>query len=117
VVIGTLRTDRLAVAIRTATARDRLPPPLQTFLDRLSFHEPYCPRCSLPLEPFSREGTQAGACIGYQCRPCGTQIFWKPADVLRQIKREVRRHYPDYWRTYQDALHQGGTQGRERERQ
>ncbi len=106
VVIGTLRTTRLAVEIRAQVARDQTQPPIQTFLDRLSFCDPYCPRCSLPLDPLYADISREGVLIGYQCRPCDTQIRWKPADVLKQVKREVRRHYVDYWRTYQDAIHQ-----------
>ncbi len=105
VIIGTLRTDRLAVAIWAQVVRERTPPPLQTFLARLSFRDPYCPHCSLPLDPLVGDLPHEGTHIGYQCRPCDTQIRWPPADVRKQIAREVRRHYADYWQTYHDAIH------------
>jgi len=44
--------------------------------------------------------------MGYECRPCGTQIRWTPADVLTQMKREGRRHYARYWEQYREAIGQ-----------
>ena len=104
VVIGTLRRPRLAIAMRAAVVpTETTPPPLAMFLERMIADplSPYCPRCSLPLEPWHGE---AGEPIGYACRPCGTRIRWTPADVLKQMKREVRRHYADYWAQYREAI-------------
>jgi hypothetical protein len=67
---------------------------------------PYCPRCSLPLESWHGDAGAAGPPIGYACRPCGTRTRWTPADVLRQMQREVRRHYAHYWAQYQEAIRQ-----------
>jgi tRNA(Ile2) C34 agmatinyltransferase TiaS len=107
VVIGTLRRPRLAIAIRaTVAGAETTPPPISVFLERIVTHplSPYCPRCSLPLEPWHGEVGVAGRPIGYECRPCGTHIRWPPADVLKQIQREVRRHYAHYWEQYQEAI-------------
>ena len=109
VVIGTLRRPRLAIAIRaTAVWAETTPPPLPVFLERIVAHplSPYCPRCSLPLEPWHGEVGVAGRPIGYECRPCGTHIRWPPADVLKQMHREVRRHYAQYWERYRAAIEQ-----------
>jgi hypothetical protein len=109
VVIGTLKRPRLAIAIRaTAVWAETTPPPLPVFLERLVAHplSPYCPRCSLPLEPWHGEVGMAGRPIGYACRPCGTHIRWPPADVLKQMQREVRRYYAHYWAQYREAIRQ-----------
>jgi tRNA(Ile2) C34 agmatinyltransferase TiaS len=107
VVIGTLRRPCLAIAIRAAVVpTESTPPPLVMFLERIVTHplRPSCPRCSLPLEPWHGEAGVAGQPIGYACRPCGTRIRWTPADVLKQMKREVRRHYAYYWAQYREAI-------------
>ncbi len=44
--------------------------------------------------------------MGSECRPCGTQIRWTPADVLTQMIREVRRHYARYGEPYREAIRQ-----------
>jgi hypothetical protein len=95
VVIGTLRRPQLAIAIRARVVRtETAPPPVAVFLKRIVPHplSPYCPRCSLPLEPWQADPQVEGTPIGYECRPCGTQIRWTPTDVLNQMPREVRRH-------------------------
>jgi hypothetical protein len=107
VVIGTLRQPRLAIAMRAAVVRTEItPPPLAVFLDRMLADplSPYCPRCSLPLEVWYGDAGVAGPPLGYECRPCGTRIRWTPADVLRQMQREVRRHYAHYWAQYRAAI-------------
>jgi hypothetical protein len=109
VVIGTLRRPKLAIAMRaTVVPTEITPPPIREFLKRIMAHplRPYCPRCSLPLEPWQADHRANGTPIGYECRPCGTQIRWTPADVLKQMKREVRRHYAQYWEQYQNAIRQ-----------
>jgi hypothetical protein len=86
VVIGTLRRPKLAIAIRvTVVPTDATQPPIHRFLERVVSHplRPYCPRCSLPLEPWQADPRAEGRPIGYECRPCGTQIRWTPADVLQ----------------------------------
>jgi hypothetical protein len=103
VVIGTLRTPKLAITIRATVVRaETTPPPIAVFLQRIVAHplSPSCPRCSLPLEPWQADARAAGTVMGYECRPCGTQLRWPPADVLRQMHREVRRHYAQYWARY-----------------
>jgi tRNA(Ile2) C34 agmatinyltransferase TiaS len=95
VVIGTLRRPKLAIAMRATVVRtETAPPPIAVFLERMVAHplSPYCPRCSLPLEPWQADARAEGRPSGYACRPCGTQIRWTPADVLKQMQREVRRH-------------------------
>jgi hypothetical protein len=67
---------------------------------------PYYPRCSLPLESWYGDAGAAGQPIGYECRPCGTRTRWTPADVLKQMQREVRRHYAHYWAQYREAIRQ-----------
>jgi hypothetical protein len=107
VVIGTLRRPKLAIAMRaTVVPAETAPPPMREFLTRIMAHplRPYCPRCSLPLEPWQAEHGAEGTPIGYACRPCGTQIRWTPADVLSQMRREVRRHYAQYWARYREAI-------------
>ena len=109
VVIGTLRRPRLAIAMRAKVVRtETSPPPLAVFLERLVADSlsPYCPHCSLPLEPWYGEAEVAGQPIGYECRPCGTRIRWTPADVRKQMQREVRRHYAHYWAQYREAVGQ-----------
>jgi hypothetical protein len=109
VVIRTLRRPRLAIAMRAAVVpTEPTPPPLAVFLERMLADplSPYCPRCSLPLELWYGDAGVAGQPIGYECRPCGTRTRWTPADVLKQIKREVRRHYAHYWAKYREAIHQ-----------
>src|SRR5919204_4723232 len=111
VVIGTLRRPTLAIAMRvTVVPTETTPPPMREFLNRIVAHplSPYCPRCSLPLEPWQADHRAEGTPIGYECRPCGTQIRWTPADVRDQIRREVRRHYAQYWEQYGEALRQRG---------
>jgi tRNA(Ile2) C34 agmatinyltransferase TiaS len=82
------------------------PPPITVFLTRIVAHplRPYCPRCSLPLEPWQTESRAEGKPSGYACRPCGTQIRWTPADVLQQMHREVRRNYAHDWERYREAI-------------
>jgi hypothetical protein len=95
VVIGTLRRPNLAITLRAMVVRtETTPPPIAVFLTRLVSHplSSYCPHCSLPLEPWQADARAEGRPIGYECRPCGTQIRWTPADVLQQMQREVRRH-------------------------
>jgi hypothetical protein len=107
VVIGTLRRPRLAITLRAAVVRtETAPPPLAVFLERMIADplSPYCPRCSLPLEPWHGDAGVAGQPIGYECRPCGTRIRWTPADVFKQMQREVRRHYAHYWAQYCEAV-------------
>ena len=109
VVIGTLKRPRLAITIRATVVRaETTPPPMPVFLERLVAHplSPYCPRCSLPLEPWHGDVGVTGRPIGYECRPCGTHIRWPPADVLKQMQREVRRHYAHYWAQYRAAIRQ-----------
>lgn len=107
VVIGTLRRPKLAIAMRaTVVPTETTLPPIREFLKRIMAHplRPYCPRCSLPLEPWQADHGAEGRPIGYECRPCGTQIRWTPADVLNQMHREVRRHYAHYWARYREAI-------------
>jgi hypothetical protein len=109
VVIGTLRTPKLAVAMRaTVGEAEATPPPIAVFLKRMVAHplSPSCPRCSLPLEPWQGEARAPGVVMGYECRPCGTRLRWSPADVVQQMHREVRRHYAHYWARYRAAIHQ-----------
>jgi hypothetical protein len=109
VVIGTLRRPRLAIALRAAVVRtETTPPPLAVFLERLITDplSPSCPRCSLPLEPWQADARAGGVVMGYECRPCGTHLRWPPADVVKQMHREVRRHYAHYWAQYRAALRQ-----------
>lgn len=109
VVIGTLRRPRLAIAIRvTVVQGDTTPPLLAVFLERLITDplSPSCPRCSLPLEPWQADARAGGVVMGYECRPCGTHLRWPPADVVKQMHREVRRHYAHYWAQYRAALRQ-----------
>jgi hypothetical protein len=111
VVIGTLRRPNLAITMRaTVVPTETTPPPIAVFLKRLVSHplRPYCPRCSLPLEPWHGDAGVAGRPIGYECRPCGTQIRWTPADVLKQMHREMRRNYAHYWEQYREAIRQRG---------
>jgi hypothetical protein len=111
VAIGILRRPNLAIAIRaTVVPTETTPPPMREFLTRIVAHplSPYCPRCSLPLEPWQADHRAEGTPIGYECRPCGTQIRWTPADVRDQIRREVRRHYAQYWAQYHEAIRQRG---------
>src|SRR5919109_1857548 len=107
VVIGTLKRPKLAIAIRAAVVpTETAPPPMREFLKRIVVHplSPYCPRCSLPLESWQADPQVEGIPIGYECRPCGTQIRWTPADVLNQMPREGRRHYAHYWARYREAI-------------
>jgi hypothetical protein len=107
VIIGTLRRPKLAIAMRaTVVPTETAPPPIPVFLERVVSHplSPYCPRCSLPLEPWQADHRADRIPIGYACRPCGTQIRWTPADVLSQMRREVRRHYAHYWARYREAI-------------
>ncbi len=109
VVIGTLRTPKLAIAIRAAVGEaEATPPPIAVFLKRIVAHplSPSCPRCSLPLEPWQADAGAPEGVMGYECRPCGTRLRWSPADVVRQMHREVRRHYAHYWARYQAAIAQ-----------
>ena len=109
VVIGTLRKPRLAIALRAAVVRtETAPPPLAVFPERLITDplRPSCPRCSLPLEPWQADARAGGVVMGYECRPCGTHLRWPPADVVKQMHREVRRHYAHYWAQYRAALRQ-----------
>jgi hypothetical protein len=109
VVIGTLRRPKLAIAIQaTVVPTEITPPPMREFLNRIVAHplRPYCPRCSLPLEPWQADHGAEGTPTGYECRPCGTQIRWTPADVLKQMHREVRRNYVHYWERYREAIRQ-----------
>jgi hypothetical protein len=95
VVIGTLRRPKLAITMRaTVVPTEITPPPIAVFLTRLVSHplSPYCPRGSLPLEPWQADHRAEGTPSGDECRPCGTQIRWTPTDVLNQMPREVRRH-------------------------
>jgi hypothetical protein len=107
VVIGTLRTPKLAIAIRaTVGEAEAIPPPIAVFLKRIVVHplSPSCPRCSLPLEPWQADARGGGVVMGYECRPCGTRLRWPPADVVQQMHREVRRHYAHYWARYRAAI-------------
>jgi hypothetical protein len=109
VVIGTLRRPRLAIALRAVVVRtETTPPPLAVFLERMITDplSPYCPRCSLPLEPWQADARAGGVVMGYECRPCGTHLRWPPADVVKQMHREVRRHYAHYWAQYRAAIEQ-----------
>ncbi len=92
----------------TVAPAETTPPPIHVFLARVLSYpfSPYCPRCSLPLEPWQVDQRAEGTPIGYECRLCGTQIRWTPADVLDQIRREVRRNYAYYWEQYRDAIRQ-----------
>jgi hypothetical protein len=107
VVIGTLRKPTLAIALRaTAVWAETTPPPMPVFLERMVVHplSPYCPRGSLPLEPWQADSRAEGTAMGYACRPCGTHLRWTTADLLQQMQREVRRHYAHYWAQYQEAI-------------
>jgi hypothetical protein len=114
VVIGTFRRPRLAIALRaTVVRKETIPPPLAVFLDRIVADplSPYSPRYSLPLEPWHGDAVAAGSPIGYECRPGGTRIRWTPADLLKQMHREVRRHYAHYWAQYRAAIREHGGAG------
>jgi hypothetical protein len=65
-----------------------------------------CHSGSLPLEPWQAGHRAKGIPIGDECRSCGTQIWWTPADMRDQIRREVRRHYAHYWERYREAIRQ-----------
>ncbi len=109
VVIGTLGRPTLVIAMRATVVRtETAPPPISVFLERMVSHplRPYCPRCSLRLEPWQADHRTEGTSIGDECRPYGTQIRWTPTDVLNQIQREVRCHYARYWERYREALRQ-----------
>ena len=67
VVIGTLRRPKLAIAMRaTVVPTETTPPPMREFLTRMMAHplSPYCPRCSLPLEPWQADHRTEGTPIG-----------------------------------------------------
>jgi hypothetical protein len=81
---------------------------MPVFLERIVTEplSPSCPRGSLPLEPWQAEAGAAGTMTGYECRPCGTHLRWPRADVVKQMHREVRRHYAHYWEQYRVAIEQ-----------
>src|SRR5262249_57350748 len=113
VVIGTLRRPNLAIAMRAMVVpTETTPPPIREFLTRIMAHplSPYCPCSSLPLEPWQADHRADRIPIGDACRPCGTQIRWTPADVLSQMRREVRRHSAHDWARDREAI--SGREGR-----
>jgi hypothetical protein len=78
----------------------------QDVVTRFDPLSPYCPRCSLPLEPWQANSRAEGRPSSYECRPCATQIRWTPADVRQQMPREVRRHDAHGSEPYREVLRQ-----------
>jgi hypothetical protein len=106
IVIGTFKTDSLAVDIQAKILLgEKIQPATETFLARICLGDPYCPRCSRSLDRRDAGWMADGMQIGYQCPTCGTQREGTYSDLFKDVCGQVRRNYPEYWQKYQKAIH------------
>jgi hypothetical protein len=99
--IGTLTFDKLAVDILTEVKlEEHTQPDVQNFLNRLHLGDPFCPKCSRPLERWNEGWQEDFAQIGYTCIFCRTLATGNSDFVLSEVHAEVRKNYDKYWNTY-----------------
>jgi hypothetical protein len=113
--IGTLKTNLLAVDILAdVKLEERIQPDVQNFLNRLHLGDPFCPKCSRPLEKWNAGWQADFAQIGYTCSACNTEIRGDRDFFLGEVHAQVRPKYDEYWKTYKkkfDELTGGHPEG------
>jgi hypothetical protein len=103
--IGNLTFDILSVDILAdIKLEERNQPDIQNFLIRLHLGDPYCPKCSRPLDKWNAGWQVDFAQIGYACSTCGTRAKGDSNFVLSEIHAKVRSNYDTYWKTYKNKF-------------
>lgn len=101
ITIGNYSTQDICADIRAKIILDELhQPSVDIFLDRIRIGDPFCPKCSRPMDYWRATWMADFAQIGYQCFNCGVKHKGDFGDLLNDIKGEVRRNYKKYWDKY-----------------
>lgn len=105
VVIGTYSAHGLKVAIlANVVLSETGHPPVDQFLERLRIGEPYCAKCSRPLDLLRASWMADGVQIGYNCPDCGIEIRKDKLAIRKEVFAEVRRAYDFYRSNYREAI-------------
>lgn len=106
VIIGTFKKDGLAVDIRAKIfLEEKVQPPVEIFLDRISIKNPYCTKCARILDIVRASWMADFLQTGYKCISCQAEIKIDYSDLMKEIKGEVRQKYSDYWQNYHEAIY------------
>lgn len=79
-------------------------PETDTFLQRVSYGEPFCSNCSRPLQTNNSGAWSHDDIDAYSCDKCKEKWTGDGYDVLVEIKGEVRRNYDQYYQVYQEKI-------------
>lgn len=105
ITIGNYKTQDISADIRAKIILGELDQPsADIFLDRIKKGDPFCPKCSRPMDYWEASWMADFAQIGYQCFNCDIKHKGDYEDLLNDIKGEVRRDYEKYWEIYQREI-------------
>ncbi len=101
ITIGNYNTQDISVDIRAKIILDESSKPsIDIFLDRIRKGNPFCPKCSRPMDYWKASWMADFAQIGYQCFNCNIQHKGDYENIMNDIKGEVRKNYENYWLIY-----------------
>ncbi len=101
--VGTFKTKELEVDIKAEIIlEEQIKPDIENFLNRIDTGNPYCPKCSRPLDEWRASFAQ----IGYKCPSCNTQRKGNTLDLLNDVYGLIRSNYAYYWNIYSEKIHQ-----------
>jgi hypothetical protein len=105
--IGTFKTKELGVDIQAKIIlEEKIKPDIENFLERINTGNPYCPKCSRPLDEWRSNWETKFDRIGYKCPSCNTQRAGDTMDLLNDICGLIRPNYDYFWDIYSKKIHQ-----------
>lgn len=105
--VGTFKTNELEVDIQAkAILEEQIKPDIENFLNRIDTGNPYCPKCSHPLDEWKLGWMANFAQIGYKCPSCNTQREVNTCDLLNDVYGKIRSNYDYFWDIYSKKIHQ-----------
>jgi hypothetical protein len=99
--VGTFKTSDIEVDIQAKIIlEEQIKPDIENFLKRIDIGNPYCPKCSRPLDEWKSNWEANFAQIGYKCSSCNTQREGDTLALLYDIHGLIRSDYDSYWNIY-----------------
>ena len=78
----------------------KIPESRETFLSNISLGNPYCPKCSRPLNEEHASWMADGVQIGYYCKNCASKYVGNSFELYKDVQAEVRKIYEQYLKLY-----------------
>jgi hypothetical protein len=77
---------------------DKVQPDIQNFLNRIALGDPYCHKCSRPIDMLT---FKAGA---FRCAACNWEKDGGWSDLKKGVHAKIRSDYDHYWEVYQARI-------------